>query len=148
MEMICDLANKLLKCKDWIPKDLHALVQQDILLRQYLDNDVPFASGRKHIVDIPIDPMGYADVYIDDTMGLTIKLPGRMNAEYLEAVIPLAIKVAAHPNDANEPIPHKKMVVEDKLKAEGGLGETKVILGWHFNFRTLTITLFDHKYIV
>ncbi len=24
----------------------------------------------------------------------------------------------------------------------------KVILGWHFNFRTLTITLPEHKYIV
>jgi hypothetical protein len=30
---------------------------------------------------------------------------------------------------------------------EGGLAETQVILGWHFNFRTLTITLLEHKYI-
>jgi hypothetical protein len=39
------------------------------------------------------------------------------------------------------------MVAEDKLKAEGGLSETKVILGWLFNFRTLTIFLPDHKHI-
>ncbi len=39
------------------------------------------------------------------------------------------------------------MVAKDKLTAEGGLAETKVILGWHFNFRTLTITLPEHKYI-
>jgi hypothetical protein len=39
------------------------------------------------------------------------------------------------------------MVAKDKLKAEGGLSETKIILGWHFNFRTLTVTLPKHKLI-
>jgi hypothetical protein len=146
-ETLCDLENELLKCKDWNSKDLHALVQWDILPWQYLDDNVPFASGRKLIVKIPIDPRGYTDIYIDDTMGPTIHLPGMMNAEHLEAAIPFAIEVAACPNGANEPIPCKKMVAEDKLTAEGGLTETKVILGWHFNFRTLTITLPKHKYI-
>jgi hypothetical protein len=82
--------------------------------RQYLDDDVPFASSRELIVDIPINPRGYADVYIHNTMGLTINLTGTMNAECLEAAIPLAIEVAACPNNANEPIPHEKMVAEDK----------------------------------
>jgi hypothetical protein len=59
----------------------------------------------------------------------------------------LAIEVAARPNDVNEPISHEKKVVEDKLKAEGGLSETKTILGWHFNFCTLTVSLPEHKYI-
>ncbi len=70
-----------------------------------------------------------------------------MNAERLEVATPLAIKVAACLNNANEPIPRKKMVAEDKLKVEGGLAEMKVILGWHFNFRRLTITLPEHKNI-
>jgi hypothetical protein len=39
------------------------------------------------------------------------------------------------------------MVGQDKLKAEGCLAETKVILGWHFNFRTLAVTLPEHKHI-
>ena len=34
-----------------------------------------------------------------------------------------------------------------KLIAEGGLMETKMILGWLFNFRTLTVALPEHKYI-
>jgi hypothetical protein len=71
-----------------------------------------------------------------------------MNAERLEVAIPLAIKVAACPNNANKPIPCKRMVVEDKLQTEGGLEKKKVILGWHFNFRTFTLTLPEHKYIV
>jgi hypothetical protein len=146
-ETICDLANELLKCDNWDPKDLHASVQSDIPPQQSLDEDIPFAEGRELIVDIPIDPRGYADVYIDDTTGLTVDLPGSRNAERMEAAIPLAIEVAARPNDVNEPIPREKMVAEDKLKAEGGLSETKIILGWLFNFRTLTVSLPEHKYI-
>jgi hypothetical protein len=41
---------------------------------------------------------------------------------------------AARPNNTNKPIPHKKMAADDKLKVEGGLVVTKVILGWNFNF--------------
>jgi hypothetical protein len=146
-ETIYDLANELLKCEDWEPKNLHASVQKDIPPWQYLDDDIPFGIGRELIVDIPTDPRGYADGYIDDTTALTVNLTGTQNAEQLEAAIPLAIEIAAHPNDANKPIPHKKIVAEDKLKAEGGLSEMKVILGWLFNFRTLTVFLPDHKHI-
>jgi hypothetical protein len=39
------------------------------------------------------------------------------------------------------------MVAQDKLKAEVGLAETKVILGWHFNFCMLTIILPEQKHI-
>jgi hypothetical protein len=39
------------------------------------------------------------------------------------------------------------MVVKDKLKAEGGLTKAKMILCWHFNFWTLTITLPKLKHI-
>ena len=147
LESICDLANDLSNCKDWDPKELHTSVQRDIPQRQYLDNAVSFASGRKLIVDVPIDLNGYADVYINDTMGLTIDLPGKMNAGRLKAVIALAIEVAARSFDPNKPIPRELMVAFEKLIAEGGLTETKMILGWLFNFRTLTVTLPEHKYI-
>jgi hypothetical protein len=95
LESICHLANKLLKCKDWNPNELHSSVQQDIPQWQYSDNAVPFASGRELIVNIPINPKGYTDVYIDDTAGLRIDLPETMNANRLKAAIALAIKVAA-----------------------------------------------------
>ncbi len=122
-------------------------MQHEIPTRQYLPDDIPFADGRELIVDVPVDSRGYIDVYIDDTTGLTVDLPDSGNAERLEAAIPLAIEVAARPHDENEPIPREPIVAKDKLKAEGGLSETKVILGWHFNFRTLTVTLPEHKFI-
>jgi hypothetical protein len=147
-ETVCDLANKLLRCEDWDTLILHLSVQQEIPTRQYLNDNVPFAEGRELIVDVPISHQGFADIYIDNTTGLTIDLPGTQNAERLEAAILLAIKVAARPHDKNESIPRKPMIARDKLKAERGLTEAKTILNWHFNFVTLTMTLPEHKYIV
>jgi hypothetical protein len=88
-ESICDLANKLLKCKEWDPLTLHALVQTDIPTQEYLDDDAPFAMGRDLIINVPVNPHGYADVYIDNTTGLTIHLPGTRNANRLEVATPL-----------------------------------------------------------
>jgi hypothetical protein len=53
----------------------------------------------------------------------------------------------AWPNNVNKTIPWEPMVLQEKLKAEGGLAETKIILGWHFNFCTLTLTLTKQKHI-
>jgi hypothetical protein len=39
------------------------------------------------------------------------------------------------------------MDVRDKLLAEAGLSETKVILGWFFDFRKLQISLPENKFI-
>ena len=61
--------------------------------------------GKELIVNVPVNPHGYVYVYINDTTGLTINLPGTRNTNRLEAAIPLAIKVAAWPNDINKPIP-------------------------------------------
>ena len=79
--------------------------------------------------------------------GLTANLPRTCNANKLEAAIPLAIEVVARPNDINKPIPWEQMVAQEKLRAEGGLAEMKIILGWHFNFFTLTRTPPKHKHI-
>jgi hypothetical protein len=144
-ESICDLVNKFLKCKEWDPLTLHALVQADILTWEYLDDNVPFAMRRELIVDVPVDPRGYADVHIDIMTRLTINLPGTCYANRLEVAILLAIEVAAQPNNINKPIPREPMVAQEKLKAEGGLA--KKILGWHFNFCTLTVTLLKQKHI-
>ncbi len=94
-----------------------------------------------------MDPRGKIDIYIDDTTGLTVNVPGTDNAASMEAAIPRAIEVAVQPNDPNEPIPWEPMIARNKLTAEGGLSETKMILGWLFNFRTLIVSLLDHEFI-
>ncbi len=39
------------------------------------------------------------------------------------------------------------MDARDKLKAEAGLSEKKMILGWSFDFRRLLISLPENKFI-
>jgi hypothetical protein len=90
-ETLSDFANELLKCKDWDPGILHASVQKEIPAQEYLEDDVPFGKGQELIVNIPINHQGYADMYIDDTTGLTVNLPSTRNSDQLEAAIPLAI---------------------------------------------------------
>jgi hypothetical protein len=146
-ERICDLANELIVSKEWNPLTLHATVQPLIPPKKILVNNLPLGQARKLIMDVPVDSRGKIDVYIDDTTGLTVDIPGRDNAACMEEVIPLTIEVAARPIDPNEPIPCEPMIARNKLTAEGGLSETKMILGWLFNFRTLIVSLPDHKFI-
>ncbi len=146
-ETICDLANAILLSKDWDPKELFALNQHIVPERELLDNDVPFAEGAELIVDIPIDPRGIHDSYIDDIIGLTVDIPGSNNVARGQAATLLAIDTTARPNHPNEPIPRESMDARDKLKAEAGPSETKMILGWFFDFRRLLISLPKNKFI-
>jgi hypothetical protein len=46
----------------------------------------------------------------------------------------------------DEPIPHYNMAARHKLDVEGLLKETKMILGWMWDFRRLTISLPTNKF--
>jgi hypothetical protein len=115
--------------------------------KKIVANNLPLGQARKLIINIPVDLRGKIDIYIDDTTGLTVNVPGTDNATCMEAAIPLTIEVAARPNDPNEHIHREPVIARNKLTAEGGLSETKMIVGWLFNFRTLIISLPDHKFI-
>jgi hypothetical protein len=120
-ETICNLANELIVSEEWNTLTLHATVQPLIPPKKLLANNLPLGQARKLIIDVPVDPRGKIDIYNDDTTGLTVDVPGTDNAACMDAAIPLAIEVAARPNDPNEPIPREPMIARNKLTAEGGL---------------------------
>jgi hypothetical protein len=99
------------------------------------------------IVNIPINPRGMHDLYIDDIIGLTVDIPGTNHVACGQAATLFAIDTTARPNQPEEPIPCKSMDARDKLIAEAGPTETKIILGWDFNFRRLLISLPENKFI-
>jgi hypothetical protein len=144
---ICDLANAILLSKDWDPKELFAPNHHLVPECELLDNYVPFAKGAELIVDIPVDPHGIHDVYIDNIIGLTVNIPGSNNVAHGQAAALLAINTTVRTNHPNEPIPCESMGARDKLKAEAGPSETKIILGWSFNFWRLLISLPENKFI-
>jgi hypothetical protein len=145
-ETICDLATALLLNDNWNPDDLHASQQQDFPSPQFLPNDIPFKQGRDLIVDVFIDEHGTHDIYIDDLVGLGLDLTGCNNRRRSEAAPLLAIDACSCRVAPDEPIPRLHMAALHKLSAECRLEETKMILGWLWDFRQLKISLPINKY--
>lgn len=146
-ETSCDLANELLSNDGWNPLQLHSPNQHLVPPRQALSDDIPFAEGRELIVDVPMDPRGTADVYIDDKTSLSIDVQEYDNIDRLERASLLAIHMLARPKHMNEPILREDMEALKKLLAEAGAEETKIILGWFFDFRRLLISLPENKFV-
>jgi hypothetical protein len=61
-----------------------------------LDYSILFAKGATQIVDIPIDPQGTGDVYINDFIEATIVIKGTDNVTRCEQAMLLAIGVSPH----------------------------------------------------
>ena len=112
-----------------------------------VDNSIPFAEGKYMIIDVPVDARGTADVYIDDTIALTVDVEDSNNVQRLKQETLLAIQCSAREKHKDEPIPREEMAAQAKLLAKAGAEEIKIILGWILNFRTLTIALPDNKYV-
>ena len=127
-ETMADLSNAILHNKKRNPLELHPPHQELVPKKQVLEENVPFEKGKELIVDIPINPKGMVDVYIDDTVGLTVDIPGSGNDTRLERAILLEIHSVARELHRDEPIPRKTIAALAKLLAEAGLEETKTIL--------------------
>ena len=146
-ESVCDLAMAILQDDDWDPMTTHAPNPELVPRRRILGNEIPFAEGKQLIVDVPVDPKGMVDVYIDDTIGLTVDIPGSDHVTRLERATLLAIHIIARQKHLSEPIPREEMAALAKLLAEAGAEETKTILGWNFDFRQLLVSLPENKFI-
>ena len=95
LETICDLALAILQHKGWDPLTLHAPDQDLVPPMAWLDDLAPFVAGQELIVNVPIDPRGTADIYIDDIIGLSVDVEGSNNDLRLARAILLAIHVVA-----------------------------------------------------
>ena len=144
-ESICDLANALLHDDNWDPSTLSA--PASVPPMRLLTDDIAFGIGRELIVDLPIDPRGKIDCYIDDTVGITVDIPETDNIQRMECASLLAIHATSRPIHQQEPLPRDEMAAKQKLFAEGALEERKIILGWLFDFRRLTIELPENKFV-
>ena len=80
---------------------------------------MPFAEGKRLAVDIPINPRGTTDVYIDNMVGLTLGLPGTNNVKRLGRSGMLAIHTAAIPKHKSEPIVRKEMAALNNFSVYG-----------------------------
>ena len=71
-EMLCSLIIAIMHNNDWDPFKLHGKNQRLVPPPELLDDSIPFSEGFELIVDIPDDPRGTTDVYIDDLISLMV----------------------------------------------------------------------------
>jgi hypothetical protein len=147
LETICDLIITIMHNKSWNPYKLCGKNQHLIPLPKFLDDSIPFAKGLELVVDIPINPRGTADVYIDDLISLTVDVKGSENLLRCDRAPLLAMDMCMRLVDPEEPIPCETMEARDKLAVEALLKEQKTILGWYINFRRLIIKLPENQFI-
>ena len=147
-EPICDLSTAILHEERWDPTTL-ASPSQSLVPPPVRNQDLtrPLGAGRELAVDVPVNPRGTHDQYLDDIVGLTLDVPGSNNLERLAGAHLLAIAATAQPSHDDEPIPREPMEARNKLVAEATPEEEiKLILGWTMDFRSLIISLPDNKY--
>jgi hypothetical protein len=106
LETICDLINTILTSNDWNPPKFFGSNSQHLIPPKCtLPDNVPFGIGRDLIVDIPINPCGTVDVYIDNFIGLTVDLEGSDNTTCLERAPLLGLMVVLQEVSPFEPLP-------------------------------------------
>ncbi len=146
-ETICDIIIAIMYNESWNPYKVCGKYQHPVPPPKFLDDSIPFAKGLELVVDIPIDPQGTANVYIDDLISLTVGVEGSENLLHCDRSPLLAMDTCARLVDPEEPIPCKTMEARDKLAVEALLEEQKTILGWYIDFRRLIIKFPENKFI-
>jgi hypothetical protein len=137
-QSIRNLANTIFHDDSWDPHSDYTPCQHLVPPIDLIDEAVPFAKGAEQIVNIPVDPRGMGDVYIDDLIQTAVIINGTNNAIRCKCATLLAIDACARSKHLNKPIPRKDMEARNKLQAEAGLEECKTILGWLVDTRHLS----------
>lgn len=144
-EMCTDLSNDLLANKAWSPSIVRSPFDNDIPPPSRLPDDIPFEKALPTMLLPPPKPFGFSEIFIDDTMLFFIDT--EENCQRAPFGPTLAIHTISRPVSNTEPLPRPPMLEADKLQAEGGPSEQKLILGWLLDTRRLTISLPLNKYI-
>jgi len=142
-ETTTDLCNSLLGNSHWDHDSLYDKSSDKLESPLPLSENIPFQSAKELAVHLPPNDGGKVDIFIDDSIGVAPDL-GNVPNRVIRA-IPLAIRTLARPSSHQDFIPRKDIISLKKLKAEGRLEETKIVLGWLINTRFLLISLPDHK---
>jgi hypothetical protein len=92
---ICNLVNTIIGNNDWDPSSLFALAQSMVPPGQSLPDNIPFGIAKDLTVDIPINPRGMVDLYINNFTGLTVNIEGTDNAARLKKASLLGVSMVA-----------------------------------------------------
>ena len=141
--MCVELAQMIMDDPTWDPKDLHSPRAADIPEVKRLPAEIPF--GQAHPLKVTIDDPkdSYVDGFIDDLISIILD---QMNfPERGRHAVALALHTFFRPTNPDDPVPRDDILSLRKLLAEGGLEETKMVLGWFIDTRRFIIKLARDK---
>ena len=152
-EVATDLANDLVRRDDWDPTVWSAPQQPLLASDKAVDCDAgtvkvddEFSEAAEISVVYPIeDAKPMFDCYLlDDLFGGSRET----DRARLEAALPFILHLIDRPVEAGtaESIPRDDLVVISKFLAEAKASESKVILGWVVNTRSMTVSLPEDKH--
>jgi hypothetical protein len=96
----------LLTSNDWNPLDFFASYSQHLIPPKCtLPDNIPFDIGCNLIVDVPVNPRGTIDIYIDNFIGLTVDLEGLDNMTCLKRAPLLGLMGVSQEVLPFEPLP-------------------------------------------
>jgi len=145
--VICDLANNLLQCRCSNVQDLYPHTVS-IDPSPLLSAEKPPAVALPLCANLPVSSAGVVDVFLDDLITNGMPSSPSEQAERLAYAVPVIIEAMAQPATQMEPLACSILISTKKLQAEGGQpSESKTILCWLLDTRTLTLALPTHKYI-
>jgi hypothetical protein len=136
-ETMTDVCNVLIHNHHWKHEEFFDTISDSLLPPLSLPESVKFEQALPMAVKLPINDLGKVDIYIDDTISITPdidKNPSRVS------------KALLRPLDTLDMIPRKDIISQKKYAAEGCMEETKMVLGWLLNSRSLTISLPSDKH--
>ena len=107
-ESIYDLSIAIMQDSGWDQTSLCAPNGHLVPPPLFLEDSIPFAEGKDLIIDLPVDARGTADVYIDNTIALTVDVEDSNNNQRLEQATLRAIYCAVREKHNNEPIQREK----------------------------------------
>ena len=143
-EIIADLTNDILDNEAWHPNVVQSSEQHLVPSPIRLQDDLPYEPALPTMLLPNPKPNGTADVFIDDIIVLFID--SEETTSRAPSALPLAIQIFERPIVKTEIIPREGLLAKNKLAAEGAPSEIKIILGWEFNLRALTVHLPSDKH--
>lgn len=146
-ELIADLANDLIHNTAW---NLESGPRAPPELMEHMwfppnTDPTPFAPALPTLILPAPRPEGVIDVYIDDMIGLSVDLWDNTYRS-CEAALLAIEAIGRRMSDAEQVIRDPLLNIK-KLQGEGAPSETKIILGWKFCLRSLTMSLPTDKYL-
>jgi len=148
-EMACDLVNELMECEHWDPSALSSPQRKGYTTPPTVHGTGDLGPARELAVEFTSNrDTSYADVFIDDIIHIVVAEEQVLRRA--EQCAPLVVYATNRPHagDANEPIPRRNLLGDEKLAAEGTFSDKQIILGWMFNFHSLEISLPPDKLLV